>query len=194
MGQPNPAELGPSLIAGLLQDAGTTGVFPLSFAQESLWFLEQMAPGNPAYNIPEGWRLQGRLNVAALERNLTEIFRRHETLRTVFGENEGKPVQIIKAPQPFRLPLIDLQERGDKEADVGNGLLEVAVTRHDVQNNAARQRLGGAGDVQGFGRRGEARHRARGRGHAAPRDRGLEERAKIKRGGDGQLSSLKSEV
>jgi len=133
MGQPNPAELGPSLIAGLLQDAGTTGVFPLSFAQESLWFLEQMAPGNPVYNIPEGWRLQGRLNVAALERNLTEIFRRHETLRTVFGENEGKPVQIIKAPQPFRLPLIDLQERGDKEAELQRFLAEEACRAFDFR-------------------------------------------------------------
>src|ERR1700693_2595402 len=64
-------------------------VFPVSFAQESLWFIEQMAPGNAAYNMPEAWRLQGRLDARALEASVQQIIQRHETLRTVFGSNDG---------------------------------------------------------------------------------------------------------
>src|SRR5262245_25654560 len=55
---------------------------PLSFAQQRLWFLDQLAPNNPFYNIPASVRLEGRLNLGILERVINEIVRRHQTLRT----------------------------------------------------------------------------------------------------------------
>jgi amino acid adenylation domain-containing protein len=82
---------------------------PLSFSQQRLWFLDQLAPGNPFYNVPGVARLTGRLDAAALERALTEIVRRHETLRTTFPAVEGEAVQAIAPPAPLPLPRIDLR-------------------------------------------------------------------------------------
>ncbi len=81
---------------------------PLSFAQQRLWFLDQLEPANPLYNTPGALRLLGQLDITALERALSEIVRRHETLRTTFQSVEGNPVQIISAPRPVNIPLIDL--------------------------------------------------------------------------------------
>jgi hypothetical protein len=66
---------------------------PLSFAQEGLWFLDQLIPQNPAYNIPVALRIKGRLINTVLERCLNEILQRHETLRTKFIVEEGQPPQ-----------------------------------------------------------------------------------------------------
>lgn len=68
---------------------------PLSFAQERLWFLEQLEPGNTAYNIYRAWRVTGKLNVTALEKSLNEIVRRHEVLRSAIQVKDGKPVQAL---------------------------------------------------------------------------------------------------
>ncbi len=80
---------------------------PLSFAQQRLWFIEQMAPGNPAYHIPVALRLRGRLDVAALEDSFSELVRRHEALRTSFVSIDGEPQQSIHAPQPMPIPLLE---------------------------------------------------------------------------------------
>ncbi|HEX3129772.1 MAG TPA: amino acid adenylation domain-containing protein, partial [Thermoanaerobaculia bacterium] len=80
----------------------------LSFAQERLWILDRLEPGNPIYNMPMGLRLSGRLDVLALERSIGEIVRRHEVLRATFHERDGEPVQTLAAPAPWRLPLVDL--------------------------------------------------------------------------------------
>ncbi len=81
---------------------------PLSFAQARLWFLAQLEPNSPFYNIPSAFRLQGRLNLAALEQSLSEILRRHEVLRTTFSTVEGRPVPIILPATRLSLPIIDL--------------------------------------------------------------------------------------
>jgi len=81
---------------------------PPSFAQQRLWFLDQLEPANPLYNTPGALRLLGQLDITALERALSEIVRRHEALRTTFQSVEGNPVQIISAPYPVNIPLIDL--------------------------------------------------------------------------------------
>ncbi|MEW5861420.1 MAG: condensation domain-containing protein, partial [Cyanobacteriota bacterium] len=72
-------------------------VFPASFAQQRLWFLDQLIPGNTIYNVPTVIRLTGSLNLAALEQTFNEIVRRHEALRTTFKVLEGQPVQVIPA-------------------------------------------------------------------------------------------------
>ncbi len=84
---------------------------PLSWAQQRLWLLDQITPGNPAYNIPAHIKLIGRLEVDALERSLNEIIKRHESLRTVFivAENLNEPVQKILPFTPIFLPIVELE-------------------------------------------------------------------------------------
>ncbi|MCP4657358.1 MAG: amino acid adenylation domain-containing protein, partial [bacterium] len=85
---------------------------PASFAQQRLWLLHQLEPWNPEYHMPAAVAVDGPLDVALLARDLDEIVRRHETLRTHFGERggeeNGSPVQVIDPPRPQALPVIDL--------------------------------------------------------------------------------------
>src|SRR5262249_53912820 len=67
----------------------------LSFAQERLWFLDQLEPGNPAYNIPATVRLQGQIETAVLEQCLDALVQRHEALRTTVVLADGQPVQRV---------------------------------------------------------------------------------------------------
>jgi amino acid adenylation domain-containing protein len=85
-----------------------SGGFPLSFAQERLWFLDQLDPGSPAYNVPGVLRLAGRLDVAALRAALREVVRRQEALRTTFAEEGGRPTQGIAPALDLQIPLADL--------------------------------------------------------------------------------------
>ena len=91
---------------------------PLSFAQQRLWFLDQLEPGSAAYNISGAILLAGQLDAVALERSLSEIIRRHEVLRTTFDVSHGQPVQIINEAQPVSLPAVDLGQlpEGEREA------------------------------------------------------------------------------
>jgi len=82
---------------------------PLSFAQQRLWFFDQLSPGSSAYNVPAVFRLNGTLRFAALQRSLTEIVRRHEALRTAFRAVNGNPVQWITPAVEFPLRVIDLE-------------------------------------------------------------------------------------
>jgi hypothetical protein len=68
---------------------------PLSFAQQRLWFLDQLEPNSSVYNISSAFRLSGALKISALEKSIDEIIRRHETLRTTFAVVNGQPVQVI---------------------------------------------------------------------------------------------------
>ena len=68
---------------------------PLSFTQHQMWVIDQMTPGNPAYNMPCGYRIKGALDVAALEASVNEVIKRHETLRTTFAIKGGEPLQCI---------------------------------------------------------------------------------------------------
>jgi hypothetical protein len=81
---------------------------PLSFAQERMWFFNQLEPDNPAYNRPLALRLAGPLDQAVLEQSLAEILRRHEVLRAVFSNVGGQPHQLIRPVQPVGLRLVDL--------------------------------------------------------------------------------------
>ena len=93
---------------------------PLSFAQQRLWFLDQMEPGSPLYNIPAAARFIGELNTAVLERSFNEIVRRHEALRTAFQAVDGQPIQRIAADSALTLRHIDLSTlpKAEQEAQV----------------------------------------------------------------------------
>jgi amino acid adenylation domain-containing protein len=93
------------------------GAPPLSFAQQRLWFLDQLEPGNPAYNVPLPVRLTGEIRVDLLERVFTEVVRRHETLRTTFEEREGGPVQVIAPESRPALPFLDLSHLDEEERE-----------------------------------------------------------------------------
>ncbi len=84
--------------------------YPLSFAQQRLWILDQLLPGNPAYHETSALRLRGRLEASTLRRSLDEIIRRHEALRTTYLVVDGAPAQKINPPAPLDLPLIDLSD------------------------------------------------------------------------------------
>ena len=92
-------------------------LFPTSFAQQRLWFLSQLEPDSPAYNIPAALRLSGELNVRVLEQSLNEIVRRHEALRTTFVAVEGKPAQVVAPALSLTLLVTDLSGRPSAERE-----------------------------------------------------------------------------
>ncbi len=114
------------------------GRLPLSFAQQRLWFMDQLEPGNPAYNIPSAIRLSGELDITALEQSLNEIVRRHESLRTTFVTADGQPAQIITQYSPRTLPLLDLSELSETErgAQVGKLVAEEALRPFDLSRGS----------------------------------------------------------
>jgi amino acid adenylation domain-containing protein/non-ribosomal peptide synthase protein (TIGR01720 family) len=107
---------------------------PMSFAQQRLWFLDQMEPGTAAYNLFTGYRLAGPLDLTALERSLSEILRRHEVLRTNFAMIEGRLVQILNPARPLELPLVDLSEvpKHEREARLSGLANEEAQRSFDL--------------------------------------------------------------
>ncbi|HEX5748907.1 MAG TPA: non-ribosomal peptide synthase/polyketide synthase [Archangium sp.] len=94
--------------APLVRAVDTDGPPPLSFAQQRLWFLEQLQPGNTAYNIPVALRLEGPLDTAALERALEEVVRRHEVLQASIESRGGEPVLHLTGPVRLPLAPVDL--------------------------------------------------------------------------------------
>ena len=112
-----------ALLSSRLQERGWTaaasrdiprrshaGPVRLSFAQERLWFLDDLEPGNPAYNAPFALRLTGRLDVRVLEQSVGEIVRRHEVLRTSFSAAADGPVATISPPVTWKIPILGLGE------------------------------------------------------------------------------------
>ena len=90
---------------------------PLSFAQQRLWFINQLDPDSPAYNISWAVRAQGPLNVTALERTFNEIVRRHEIFRTTCSTVNGEPLQVLSPVPIIPLPVVDLRQIGEVETE-----------------------------------------------------------------------------
>jgi amino acid adenylation domain-containing protein/FkbM family methyltransferase len=95
------------------------GPSPLSFAQESLWYLHQLNPASPFYNIVDVVRIGGQCHVEALEKAMNELVRRHEILRTRFEKREGQPVQTVLAKLDLDVPEVDLSALPEKNRDQG---------------------------------------------------------------------------
>lgn len=100
---------GYSPIPALVDEA----VYPLSFHQRRLWFIEQLQPGTPLYNVTRAIRLRGPLNRGALKSALQSLSDRHEALRTTFHTRNGEPVQRINPAPELQLPVVDLRQRGE---------------------------------------------------------------------------------
>jgi amino acid adenylation domain-containing protein len=107
--------------------AGAPQSFPLSFAQERLWFLHQFEPESTAYNIPMAVSIQGKLNLAALEHSLNTIIQRHEILRTVFASQDDQPVQVVLPELSLPLNVLEL------------GHLSESEQHHEVQHLAQQE-------------------------------------------------------
>jgi amino acid adenylation domain-containing protein len=103
----------PSL--SLIQQQKNTSIHPLSFAQQRLWFINQLNPNSPTYNIPIVISFKGCLNLAVLKDSFNEIIRRHEVLRTNFTVVDGQPVQVINQALTLSLTVEDLRSFSDSE-------------------------------------------------------------------------------
>jgi amino acid adenylation domain-containing protein len=124
---PTVAALGARLEAGRRGEAGEfaspitrvsrEGTLPLSYSQQQLWLVEQLAPGNAAYNLPLALRLSGPLDVTALHESLNEIVRRHEALRTTFPVKNRRPGQAIVASLLLSLPVVDVRQWPEDERE-----------------------------------------------------------------------------
>ncbi len=132
--------------------AGEVFVFPTTIGQQGFWYLDQVDPGNPAYNIAVRFRLEGPLNSDALVRALNELVRRHESLRTIIGSEDGVPVQLVAPELTISLPVDDLRSipRADRDAraefltveearrrfDLGTGpLIRARLLRHEEEDH-----------------------------------------------------------
>ena len=110
-------EIGAARSATRIEPVGREAPLPLSFAQQRLWLMDQIKPGNSAYNLENPILLSGRLNIQALDQILTEIERRHEILRSTFPTVDGKPIQVNTPSQRISLPLVDLSGLPDRHRE-----------------------------------------------------------------------------
>ena len=121
---------------------------PLSHAQERLWFLDQLVPGNPFYNVPLAVRLSGELNEEALRAGLREVVKRHEVLRTHFEVVGGVARQVISDEVEFAVTVIDLEdwEEGEREKEIQRLAQQEAEQAFDLMRGPLlRARLIGVG-------------------------------------------------
>nr|WP_245483934.1 non-ribosomal peptide synthetase [Rhizobium ruizarguesonis] len=124
---------GSNLKATLIPKISRDGALPLSYSQQRLWFLSQLDEDSTNYNIPLGWRLQGRLERVAWRRSLDRLFARHEALRCTFVAGEDDPqVQILSGDRGLPVVEHDLRDRPDAQAALLDLCHEEARTPFDL--------------------------------------------------------------
>ncbi|MEM7537975.1 MAG: amino acid adenylation domain-containing protein, partial [Chloroflexota bacterium] len=101
----------------------------LSFAEERLWFIHQLEPTLPIYTIPLAYRLQGDLDVSALQQSIAALVDRHESLRTTFETHNGQPIRVVADKQPIALPVIAV----DGESSVEQWIVEEQSAVFDLE-------------------------------------------------------------
>ncbi|HEX6292327.1 MAG TPA: amino acid adenylation domain-containing protein [Herpetosiphonaceae bacterium] len=132
------AELSPEqqtrLAQTIRQQPGTFNAFPVSFAQERLWFLDQLAPGLPLYSVPIAVHLSGSLQVAAFSSGLNALIQRHESLRTTFLAIDGEPIQVVAPTLQIALPVVSLMHvlSSEQAAQVQRLAVEAAQQPFDL--------------------------------------------------------------
>ncbi|MFN0039134.1 MAG: amino acid adenylation domain-containing protein [Burkholderiales bacterium] len=109
-----------------------SGPAELSFAQQRLWFLDQMAPGGAAYVMPKGFEMRGALDEPALERALAVLFGRHEALRTVVVNAGERPLQVVSDAGTWQLPTVDLGAEANPRQRLAQLLGEEAFRGFDL--------------------------------------------------------------
>ncbi|MGL5060428.1 MAG: non-ribosomal peptide synthetase [Microcoleus sp.] len=119
------------------EDRTASQIFPLSFAQTRLWFLEQFQPNSALYHIPRALQLNGILNEEALKLALNDIVARHESLRTTFVTQDGTPKQVIASAKTVELTAIDLSQlpESEQQASVEHHLKQQAVCPFDLSQD-----------------------------------------------------------
>ena len=108
---------GSTLVTPPLERVTTLEQLPLSYAQQRLWFLDQLVPNNNAYNIPVAYRVRGPINTSVLEQSINETVKRHESLRTNFVNVDGEPIQVIAPERTHELQLISLENFAPAERE-----------------------------------------------------------------------------
>ena len=123
------------------------GPCPASFTQQRLWFIGQLEPGTGVYNVPDGCRLGGALDVKALKAALAAIVERHEALRTTFASADGTPMQVVGPPRPVEVRMLDVSTEPEaRREDSARRLLSEEAGRpfdlgRDLMMRAALVRL-----------------------------------------------------
>ena len=103
-----------TMLTRLQKMSTQVSTFPVSYAQEWLWFLDQIDPDSPVYNIRQAVRLTGNLDVTALHLAIQTVVDRHEALRTTFSGQDGLPRQVVAEAMAIDLPLVDLSQSGEQ--------------------------------------------------------------------------------
>jgi amino acid adenylation domain-containing protein len=109
---------------------------PLSYAQERLWFLNQLDENNTAYNVPRALKMTGELHMDILESVFTKLVERHTILRTVFRIKDGAPVQVVLPPAHFHIPVLDYSgiDEGQRMQTIKEFILQEGNQRFDLAN------------------------------------------------------------
>jgi amino acid adenylation domain-containing protein len=120
--------------APLFRQRMREGPVGLSFAQERLWFLDQLEPGSSAYHIPDAYLVNGPLDLPVLERSLRAVAQRHELLRTTLQVIAGKPAQVIAPTSDLSIPTVDRRElpENEHEAEIGRQIRRNSATVFDL--------------------------------------------------------------
>lgn len=105
-----------------------------SYAQQRMWYVDQLEPGNPAYNVPWALRLRGVLDLRALQQSLDDVIKRHEILRTIFPVHEGNLRQKISPACQNRIAVVDLRDwnKDDQEREMQRLVNEEANRPFDL--------------------------------------------------------------
>ncbi|WP_379162610.1 amino acid adenylation domain-containing protein [Paenibacillus sp. sgz5001063] len=112
-----------------------SGNIPMSHAQQRLWFIDELDPGNPAYTCPVPLRLRGQLNKQSLIDSLCAVVRRHEVLRTIYDMHDGRPVQIINDDIPLQLQQYDFSklQPSEQQNAIDQVILQDATTPFNLR-------------------------------------------------------------
>ncbi len=126
-----------SSVTSSIPRRSTRNTAPLSFAQERLWFLNQLEPESPAYNESKAFRLSGVLDLDALKRTLNQIVLRHEVLRTTIVTMDGSPRQVVAQNRHVELPVIDLRAvpKTDRDPEAQRLIVETMRKPFDLSRD-----------------------------------------------------------